>query len=170
MLGCSYGVCKLPKINLLTVSHMTPTEIVVFSCVIGAVLGLSTLITLNLQSRLNYLRDKIDNELVNMAAQATPKQLESANAAAQSAQAIVQTSVQEIAKFKDQIHSEMQRFYAIMSRNEKAVKKQEANLPPSSDASEVPEEIDASAFNPEPPPGHEISKSDLRALARKAGL
>ncbi len=149
---------------------MTGTEIVVFSCVIGAVLVLSILISLNLQSRLNYVRDKLDEGLVNMAAQATPKQLENANAAAQSAQAIVQTTCQEIAKFKDQIHGEMQRFYAIMSRNERAIKKQET-LQPLAAASEVPEEVDAAAFSPpEPPPGHEISKADLRALARKAGL
>ena len=149
---------------------METTEIVVFSCVIAAVLGVSVLISLNLQARLNYVRDRLESELATLAATATPKQLENANAAAHSAQAIVQTTVQEIAKFKDQIHGEMQRFYAIMSRNEKAVKKQEANHQPSAEASDVPEEVDASAFSPEPPPGHEISKADLRALARKAGL
>ncbi len=163
-------MCKCPKIQYLTVSHMETTEIVVFSCVIGAVLLVSVLSTLFVLNGLMGVSGRLDATVEEMLKKSQPKQLESANAAAQSAQAIVQTTVQEISKFKDQIHGEMQRFYAIMSRNEKAVKKQESNLQPSAEASEVPEEVDASAFNPEPPPGHEISKSDLRALARKAGL
>ncbi len=149
---------------------MESNEIVVFSCIIGGVLLVSVVSTLIVARAIATLDVRLDATVHEMLTKSTPKQLESANAAAQSAQAIVQTSVQEIAKFKDQIHAEMQRFYAIMSRNEKAVKRQESNLQPSADASEVPEEVDASAFNPEPPPGHEISKSDLRALARKAGL
>ncbi len=149
---------------------MESNEIVVFSCVIGAVLLVSVLSTLFVWVRVRGVDDRLDATVHEMLSKSSPKQLESANAAAQSAQAIVQTTVQEISKFKDQIHGEMQRFYAIMSRNEKAVKKQEANLSPSAEASDVPEEVDASAFNPEPPPGHEISKSELRALARKAGL
>ncbi len=149
---------------------METTEIVVFSCVIGAVLLVSVLSTLFVLNGVVGVDRRLDATVEEMMKRSQPKQLEAANAAAQSAQAIVQTTVQEIAKFKDQIHAEMQRFYAIMSRNEKAVKKQEANLSPSAEASEVPEEVDASAFNPEPPPGHEISKAELRALARKAGL
>lgn len=149
---------------------METNEIVVFSCVIGAVLLVSVLSTLFVLNGLMGVSGRLDATVEEMLKKSQPKQLESANAAAQSAQAIVQTTVQEISKFKDQIHGEMQRFYAIMSRNEKAVKKQESNLQPSAEASGVPEEVDASAFNPEPPPGHEISKADLRALARKAGL
>ncbi len=149
---------------------METTEIVVFSCVIGAVLLVSVLSTLICARAISNVDTRLDATVEQMLKQSQPKQLEAANAAAQSAQAIVQTTVQEISKFKDQIHGEMQRFYAIMSRNEKAVKKQEANLSPSAEASDVPEEVDASAFNPEPPPGHEISKAELRALARKAGL
>jgi len=105
-----------------------------------------------------------------MITKSTPKQLESANAAAQGAQTMVQNALQELAKFKDQIHSEMQRFYAIMSRNEKAVRKQESATMPSEPADSPPDEVDAGSFNPEPPPGHEVSKADLRAMARKAGL
>ncbi len=149
---------------------MESSYIVVFSCVIGGVLLVSILSTLIVWSRVRGVDERLDATVHEMLTKSTPKQLESANAAAQGAQAIVQTTCQEIAKFKDQIHGEMQRFYAIMSRNEKAVKKQEQTTLTSSAASEVPEEVDAAAFNPEPPPGHEISKSDLRALARKAGL
>jgi len=163
-------VCKCPKINILTVSHMEPIEIVVFSCVIGAVLVVSVLSTLIVSRAIASVDTRLDATVREMLTKSQPKQLESANAAAQSAQAIVQTTVQEISKFKDQIHGEMQRFYAIMSRNEKAVKKQEATTMPSEDASPPPDEVDASSFNPEPPPGHEISKQELRALARKAGL
>ncbi len=149
---------------------MENTTIIVFSCVIGAVLLISILSTLILWAQLSALRDREDEFRVNLSAQSTPKQLESANAAATSAQAIVQTTVQEIAKFKDQIHGEMQRFYAIMSRNEKAVKKQEQTMMPSEAANGPPDEVDAASFNPDPPAGHEISKADLRAMARKAGL
>ncbi len=166
----SYEVCKCLKLHLLTVSHMENTYVVVFSCVIGAVLLVSVLSTLFLYARLHGLEDRLQATAQEMLTKSSPKQLESANAAAQSAQAIVQTTVQEIAKFKDQIHGEMQRFYAIMSRNEKAVKKQAENLSPSGEAGLTPDEVDAASFNPEPPPGHEISKATLREMARKAGL
>ncbi len=163
-------MCKCPKLHLLTVSHMENSYVVVFSCVIGAVLLISVLSTLIVWARVRGVDDRLDATVHEMLSKSSPKQLESANAAAQSAQAIVQTTVQEISKFKDQIHGEMQRFYAIMSRNEKAVKKQE-NQPRALEAADgPPDEVDASSFNPEPPPGNEISKSDLRAMARKAGL
>ncbi len=149
---------------------MESTEIVVFSCVIGGVLLVSVLSTLIVWARVRGVDDRLDSTVHEMLSKSEPKQLERANAAAVSAQAIVQTSVQELSKFKDQIHAEMQRFYAIMSRNEKAVKKQESQALPSDDASTVPEEVDASSFSPEPPPGHEISRAELRELARKAGL
>ncbi len=149
---------------------MESNYIIVFSCVIGGVLVVSILSTLIVWARVRGVEDRFDAALQEMLSSATPKQLESANAAAHSAQAIVQTTVQEIAKFKDQIHGEMQRFYAIMSRNEKAVKKQESATMPLEAANEPPDEVDAASFNPESPPGHEISKADLRAMARKAGL
>ncbi len=149
---------------------MENSEIVVFSCVIGAVLLVSVLSTLIVARAIASVDARLDATVREMLSKSQPKQLESANAAAQSAQAIVQTTVQEISKFKDQIHGEMQRFYAIMSRNEKAVKKQELTTHPQEEASGPPDEVDASSFNPEPPPGHEITKADLRALARKAGL
>lgn len=143
-----------------------------FLSVIGGFLLLSILITLFLWSRLNGVGRRLDATVEQLLARSTPKQLEQANAAAQSAQQIVQTTNQEIAKFKDQIHGEMQRFYAIMSRNEKAVKKLEpttSGSPPS--AAAIPDEIAAADFQPpDPPPGHEISKAELRAMARKAGL
>ncbi len=149
---------------------MENVEIIVFSCVIGAVLLIAVLIGVVMWARVRDVDERLGATVEQMLKQSQPKQLESANAAAQSAQAIVQTTVQEIAKFKDQIHGEMQRFYAIMSRNEKAVKKQELTAMPSEEAATPPDSVDASSFSPEPPPGHEISKSDLRALARKAGL
>ncbi len=149
---------------------MDTYAIVVFSCVIGGVLLVSILSTLIVVARVRGVEERLDATVREMLHKAQPKQLESANAAAHSAQSMVQTTLQEIAKFKDQIHGEMQRFYAIMSRNEKAVKKQESAVMPSDDASTPPDEVDASSFNPDPPPGHEISKADLRALARKAGL
>ncbi len=163
-------MCKLPKTHLLTVSHMESSYVVVFSCVIGGVLLVSVLSTLIVWARVRGVDDRLDATVQELLTKSSPKQLESANAAAQSAQAIVQTSVQEIAKFKDQIHAEMQRFYAIMSRNEKAVKKQDAHQMPQEADDSTPDEVDASSFSPEPPPGHELSKVELRAMARKAGL
>ncbi len=149
---------------------MESTYLIVFSCVIGGVLLVSILSTLIVVARVKGVEERLDATVREMLHKSQPKQLESANAAAQSAQAIVQTTVQEIAKFKDQIHAEMQRFYAIMSRNEKAVKKQESATMPSEVESTTPDEVDAASFNPEPPPGHEVSKAELRAMARKAGL
>ncbi len=149
---------------------MENSLIVVFSCVIGGVLCISVLSTLIVWARVRGVDDRLDATVTELLTKSTPKQLENANAAAQSAQAIVQTTCQEISKFKDQIHGEMQRFYAIMSRNEKAVKKQESTTMPQEAESTTPDEVDAASFNPEPPPGHEITKADLRALARKAGL
>lgn len=163
-------VCNVPKVHLLTVSHMENTTIIVFSCVIAAVLTVSVLSTLVCVARIKGVEDRLDATVHEMMAKATPKQLENANAAAQSAQAIVQTTVQEISKFKDQIHGEMQRFYAIMNRNERALKKQETNHSPSEPESTPPDEVDAGSFEPQTPPGHEISKVELRAMARKAGL
>ncbi len=148
---------------------MGNTAIVVLSCVIGAVLLISVLSTLIVARAIASVDGRLDATVSEMLTKSQPKQLESANAAAHSAQAMIQTSVQEIAKFKDQIHAEMQRFYAIMSRNEKAVKKQETTNAVE-EAPDPPDEVDASSFSPDPPPGHEISKADLRALARKAGL
>jgi len=148
---------------------MENTEIVVFSCVIGAVLLVSVLSTLFVWVRLRDVAYRLDATVHEMLTKSSPKQLESANAAAQSAMAIVQTQAQELSKYKDQIHGEMQRFYAIMSRNEKALKKQEATMPTEAESG-PPDEVDAASFNPDPPPGHEISKHELRALARKAGL
>ncbi len=140
--------------------------------VIGSVAGLSFLSNLFLWVALRAAEARNFATAEELFKKSTPKQLESANAAAQSAQQLVQTTCQEIAKFKDQIHGEMQRFYAIMSRNEKAVKKQEASVAPDAPEEGIPDEISASAFEskPEPPPGHEISKAELRAMARKAGL
>ncbi len=149
---------------------MESSEIVVFSCVIGACVLLSVPITLILDARIRGVDERLDATVQELLTKSSPKQLESANAAAHAAQSMVQTTVQEISKFKDQIHGEMQRFYAIMSRNEKAVKQQATTHNPSVEEQGPPDEVSASSFSPEPPPGHEISKAELRELARKAGL
>ncbi len=149
---------------------MESTEIVVFSCVIGGALLLSVLSTLVVWARVRGVDERLDATVQELLAKATPKQLESANAAAHSAQSMVQTALQDLSKFKDQIHSEMQRSYAIMARNERAVKKQESQVAPIAEDASTPDEVDAASFNPAPPPGHELSRAELRGLARKAGL
>lgn len=149
---------------------METYELVVFSCVIGGVLLVSVLSTLIVVARVRGVEERLDATVREMLQKSQPKQLESANAAAVSAQAIVQTTVQEIAKFKDQIHGEMQRFYAIMARKEAAAKKIELQSPTEVGSVVPPDEVDSASFNPEPPPGHEISKAELRLMAKKAGL
>ncbi len=165
-------MCNVLKRHFLTVSHMENSTIILFLSVIGAVSLLSIVSTLFVGIALKALGRRQDATAEQVLVKSTPKQLEAANAAAQSAQQIVMTTCQELAKYKDQIHGEMQRFYAIMSRNEKAVKKieQPSGSPPAD--AEPPDEISASAFDtkPDAPPGHDISKAELRAMARKAGL
>ncbi len=153
---------------------MENTTIIVLFSIIGALSGVSFLITLFVGIALKGLDRRQVATAEQVLVKSTPKQLEAANAAALSAQAIVQTTCQEIAKFKDQIHGEMQRFYAIMSRNEKAAKKIDQSPQPSGSPTDAdpPDEISASVFEakPDAPPGHDISKAELRAMARKAGL
>jgi len=151
---------------------MENSTIVLFLSVISVVLCVFAVFFVSILSSLKSVGRRQDAVAEQVLTKSTPKQLEAANAAAQSAQQIVLSTCQELAKYKDQIHGEMQRFYAIMSRNEKAVKKidQPSGSPPAD--AEPPDEISASAFDtkPDTPPGHEISKAELRAMARKAGL
>jgi len=151
---------------------MEPATIGLFLTVISVVLCVFAVFFVSILSSLKGLGKRQDAVAEQVIVKSTPKQLEQANAAAQSAQQIVLSAVQELAKYKDQIHGEMQRFYAIMSRNEKAVKKMEPQPSGSPPDAEPPEEISASAFDakPDTPPGHELSRAELRAMARKAGL
>lgn len=145
---------------------MESTYFVGFAVAIGVLLVLSVLITLYCGSRLNRLQDlciRLNNEL---AEKAPPKQLEKALATAEGASGRVDTAVLQIEKYKDEVHREMQRFYAIMRRQEKTREKETT----AESESEIPDEVAVSALKPQVAEGEEISKAELRRMAREAGL
>lgn len=149
---------------------MESSYLVVFSVVASCLLLLSVLITLILLARIHSVDDRQDLLEVNMAERAVPKQLEKALATAESSRDRIDNAVLELGKFKDGVHGEMQRFYAIMRRNEKAagfVQGQQAGQP---DVQEHPDEIPAASLGPTADETEPISKADLRKQARAAGL
>ncbi len=149
---------------------MESSYLVVFSSVAGC-LVLAILITnvilFNRQNRLNDFTIRLNNEV---ATKSQPKQIESALAKAEGSSARVDTAVLELGKFKEQIHSEVQRYYAIMRRNEKAAGfvqgQQSAPAPPES---EFPDVIPGSAVK-KPEEDEVESRASLRERARAAGL
>ncbi len=149
---------------------MESSYLIVFSSVAGC-LVLAILITnvilFNRQNRLNDFTIRLNNEV---ATKSQPKQLESAVVTAEGSRARVDTALLELGKFKDQIHSEMQRSYAIMRRNEKAAGfvagQQSTAQPPES---EFPDVIPGSAVK-KPDEDEPETKASLRERARAAGL
>ncbi len=152
---------------------MESSYLVVFSCVGGALLLVSVLSTLILWARISALDDG-ETELVKLINEkAAPKQIEQALATADSARSRIDTALLELGKFRDQVHSEMQRFYAIMRRNEKAagfVEGQQALGSTKPPEAETPDEISASDLKPAPETEGRESKVELRRRARQAGL
>lgn len=149
---------------------MESSYVVVFSCVAGALLLVSILSTLILWARVSAVEDRQAEFLVEMLEKAPPKQLESAVAGAANAQSMVQTALLELGKYKEQIHGEMQRFYAIMRRNEKASGFVQGEQPSTTPAAETPESISAASLNPQVDEDAPVSKAELRKQARAAGL
>lgn len=152
---------------------MESSYLVVFSCVAGALLLISVLTTLICWARISALDDG-ETELVKLISEkAQPKQLEQALATAESSRSRIDTALLELGKFKEQVHSEMQRFYAIMRRNEKAAGFVEGQQTGSPAAAETPDEISPSDLKP---PEGELddrgreTKGELRKRAREAGL
>jgi len=160
----------VPKIHNLTVSHMENSYLIVFSSVSG-VLALAILISVvYLVNRQNQLREYISRLSVEVVERTPPKQLEAAVATAEGSRARIDTALLELGKFKEGVHGEMQRFYAIMRRNEKAAGfvqgQQSAPGPPES---EFPDTIPGSTLKK--PDDEELeSKASLRERARAAGL
>lgn len=149
---------------------MESSYVVVFSCVAGGLLLVSILSTLIGWARLKGVEERLEAVAREMLTKSEPKQLELAQASASSAQSMVQTALLELGKYKEQVHGEMQRFYAIMRRNEKA-----SGFVPGQQAApaavEVPDEISAASLQPVDEDGGEpISKATLRKKARDAGL
>ncbi len=152
---------------------MESTYIVVFSCVAGAMLLVSILTTGVLWARLSAIDDRQESLAREVLKASPPKQLEKALATAEAADGRIGSAVMELGKFKDQVHAEMQRFYAIMRRNEKASVFQKQPTSGSTEGeSAPPDEVSVESLKKSEgatPPERE-SKADLRQRARAAGL
>ncbi len=152
---------------------MESSYIVVFSCVGAAILLISLLTTGVLWARLSAVDDRQEALAREMLKEAQPKQLEKALAVAEGADHRISTAVLELGKFKDQVHAEMQRFYAIMRRNEKAAGTFQPSPQSGSteDESAPPDEISVDSLKKKPDevPERE-TKAELRARARAAGM
>lgn len=156
----------------MTGDHMESTYLVVFSCVGGVLLLVSVLSSGVLWARLSAVDDRQEALAREVLKTAPPKQLEKALALAEGADARIGSAVGELSKFKDQVHAEMQRFYAIMRRNEKAAGFERQPTTTSTEAeSAPPDEISVESLKKKPGaiPEQE-SKSELRARARAAGM
>ncbi len=158
----------MPKVNFVEVSQVESSYVVVFSCIAGALLLVSILSSLVLWARVSAVEDRQAEFLVTMLEKAPPKQLESAVAGAANAQSMVQTALLELGKYKEQIHGEMQRFYAIMRKKNK----DESSFvkDPTTTTAETPETISAASLGPQEDEDTPVSKAELRKQARAAGL
>jgi hypothetical protein len=96
-----------------------------------------------------------------------PKALELALAKAEGTAARVDNALLELGKFREGIHGEMQRFYAIMRRNEKAIREQETQETPDKD--EPPDEISVADLKRPVTPEGQMTRAELRQLARERG-
>lgn len=161
----------MPKVQEMGLQHMETTYLVVFSIVAGALLVISALSTLFCLVRLNELAAQVMSVRQVLGEQAPQKQIEKAVITAEGSRDRIDTALIELAKYREGIKGEMQRFYAIMRRNEKAASTVDAQTPSGQDGeSGVPDEVDASSFKNDEKAEEQISKADLRKLARSAGL
>lgn len=161
----------MPKVKEKGLQHMETTYLVVFSIVAGSLLVISVLSTLFFVIRLNELAERVVFVREKQMEELPQKQIEKAVITAEGSRDRIDTALLELAKYREGIKSEMQRFYAIMRRNEKAASVVDSQGGTTQDQeSTVPDEVDASSFKGEEKEGEQISKSDLRKAARAAGL
>lgn len=149
---------------------MESSYLVVFSVVASCLLLLSILITLILLARIAGVDDRQDVLEANMAERAIPKQLEKALATSESSRDRIDTALLELGKFREGVHGEMQRFYAIMRRNEKAAGFVQGQQSAQVDEPQHPDVIPSGSIDQSPAEGEPISKVELRKQARAAGL
>lgn len=150
---------------------METTYLVVFSIVAVALLVISGLSTLFCLVRLNELAEGVLRIRREHEEKAPQKQIEKAVITAEGSRDRIDTALIELAKYREGIKGEMQRFYAIMRRNEKAASVVDSQGPPAqSEESTVPDEVDAANFKAGDKAEEQISKADLRKAARAAGL
>ncbi len=151
---------------------MESSYVVVFSCVAGVVLLVSVLSSGVLWARLSAVDDRQEALAREVLKATPPKQIAQALAVSESADNRISTAVLELGKFKDQVHSEMQRFYAIMRRNEKAAAGQNSSFSKSTEEESAPPDeisVDSLKKKSSDVPENE-TKADLRARARAAGM
>jgi len=148
---------------------MESSYLVVFSVVAGVLLLFVVLVAVYLGNRVVALHQRQEELLTMLTTQALPKQLEKAMVTAEGSRDRIDSALLELGKFREGVHSEMQRFYAIMRRNEKAVGSRH-DPPPDADSG-LPDEISVSDLkgNSDKEPAL-VSKADLRRQAREAGL
>lgn len=150
---------------------MESSAIVVFSCVAGAILLAALLMSGVLWARLSAVDDRQESLARELVKETSPKQLEKALALAEGSRDRIDNALLEMSKFKDQIHAEMQRSYAIMRRAEKASAfGQSATSRSTETESAPPDEVSADSFKSTTDTPERESKADLRARARAAGL
>ncbi len=137
-----------------------------FCAVSGALLLLSVLSTLIVWNRINNLHDRQHALWQQMDEKAQPKQLEKAVMTAEGTASRVDNAVIQLQKFKEGIHAEMQRFYGIMRRNEKAIGRE----PPDEAPDIIPDVINPSDLRTEEPENILLSRKSLRDEARSKGM
>lgn len=131
---------------------------------VGAILFfLLTLFALVMWSRLKGLEDFYDTKLAELSEKAEPKALSDARLIAEETANRVDTAVADLRKFREGVHAEIQRFYGIMRRNERAAERVETV-----EEAELPREIDAGS-HVQPKEGTPVSRAQLRQQAREAG-
>lgn len=150
---------------------MESTAIVVFSCVAGGILLAALLMSGVLWARLSAVDDRQEALAREVVKESSPKQLEKALALAEGSRDRIDNALLEMSKFKDQIHAEMQRAYAIMRRAEKASAFGQQSTSASSETeSAPPDEVSVDVLKSTTENPERESKSELRARARAAGL
>ncbi len=150
---------------------MESTIIVVFSCVAGAVLLASLLMSGVLWARLSHVDERQEALAKEVIKETAPKLIAQAVSTAESSRDRIDNALLELVKFKDQIHGEMQRFYAIMRRSEKASGfEKQATIAAAETDSTPPDEVSAASFASTAEPEERESRESLRKRARAAGL
>ncbi len=150
---------------------MESTAIVVFSCVAGGILLAALLTSGVLWARLSAIDERQVALAQEMIKESSPKQLEKAVAIAEGSRDRIDNALLEMSKFKDQIHAEMQRSYAIMRRAEKTSAFGQQSTSTSTDSeSAPPDEVSVDSLKSTTETPERESKADLRARARAAGM
>ena len=140
-----------------------------FSVVAGAFFLLFSVVSLVYWVQLRRLEQTQNERYLEFAEKAEPEQLERAVQTAESSAARIDNALVTLGKFREGVHSEMQRFYGIMRRNEKTLERDRVEQTPED---EVPQEIDPADLKPATPDaqGKQLTKAELRAIAREKGI